>query len=96
MSMFRCTLRDLFWATLVVGLGLGWWLHVRRLEGELASTQSDLLYQADQVDSFVNLFTKLDCEIPPDSDPRCAAGGPYTRIFSSHASSFAKSWERRV
>jgi hypothetical protein len=81
--MFRFTLRDLFWATLVVALGLGWWVHVRRLQSELASVQSDLLYQADYVQQFVSCFTKLGCEIPPDSDPRCARGGPYTRIFVS-------------
>ncbi len=75
MSMFRFTLRDLFWATLVVGLGLGWWLHVRQLESELAATQSDLLYQADLVDNFVSVMTKqLKCEIPADT-------GQYTKII---------------
>ena len=39
----RFTLRDLFWATLVAALGLGWWVHARQLRAELASTQSDLL-----------------------------------------------------
>jgi hypothetical protein len=64
-----------------VAMGLGWWLHVRRLHGELASVQSDLLYQADFVSQFVTVFTNMGCEIPPDTDPRCANGGPYTRIF---------------
>jgi len=79
--MFRFTLRDVFWATLVVAMGLAWWLHVQRLHAELASVQSDLLYQADYVDQFVSTFKNLGCEIPPDSDPRCSFGGPYTRIF---------------
>ena len=80
-SLLRIPLRDLFWITLVVALGLGWWVHVKRLNAELASTQSDLLYQADYVDQFVSCFKNMGCEIPPDSDPRCANGGPYTRIF---------------
>ena len=28
-------------------------------------------------------FKNLKCEIPGDDDPRCANGGPYTRIFYS-------------
>jgi hypothetical protein len=43
--------------------------------------QRDLLCQADFVDQFVSVLGSLGCEIPPDSDPRCANGGPYTRIF---------------
>jgi hypothetical protein len=85
LPMFRIPLRDLFWATLVVALGLGWWAHVRQLNRELASVQSDLLYQADYVTQFVSCFKNLGCEIPPDSDPRCANGGPYTRIFFTEA-----------
>jgi hypothetical protein len=69
MSMIHFTLRDLFWATLVVGLGLGWWLHVRRLERELASTQSDLLYQADLVYTFADVLTQLGCEMRESNWP---------------------------
>jgi hypothetical protein len=79
--MFRFTLRDVFWAILVVAMGLGWWLHVQKMNQEMARVQSDLLYQADFVDSLVKVVQGLGCEIPPDTDPRCAAGGPYTRVF---------------
>jgi hypothetical protein len=79
--MFRFTLRDVFWAVLVVAMGLGWWLHVQRLQREMAGVQSDLLYQADFVGSLVGVVQGLGCEIPPDTDPRCAEGGPYTRVF---------------
>jgi len=81
LSLLRFTLRDMFWVTLVTALGLGWWVHARQLRAELASTQSDLLYQAEYVDQFVSCFKNLGCEIPQDDDPRCARGGPYTRIF---------------
>jgi hypothetical protein len=57
--VFRFTLRDLFWATLVVAVGLGWWDHAKRLQSDLAYAQSDLLYQADLVNSFAYAFTKL-------------------------------------
>ncbi len=79
--MFRFTLRDVFWATLVLGLGLGWWLHVRRLKDELTSVQSDLLYQADLVEQFVATFEKMGCEIPPESDSRYLHSGPDTKVF---------------
>ena len=85
LNLLRFTLRDLFWVTLVAALGLGWWVHARQMRAELAATQSDLLYQADYVDQFVSCFTSLKCEIPEDDDPRCASGGPYTRIFYSDA-----------
>ncbi|MCE9526637.1 MAG: hypothetical protein K8R36_11350 [Planctomycetales bacterium] len=81
LNLLRFTLRDMFWATLVAALGLGWWVHARQMGAKLAATQSDLLYQADYVDQFVSCFKNLKCEIPQDDDPRCANGGPYTRIF---------------
>ena len=69
-------------ADVLVAIGLGWWLHAQRSAAEKRQLQRDLLFQADFVDQFVSVIkTKLGCEIPPDSDPRCAAGGPYTRIF---------------
>jgi hypothetical protein len=51
------------------------------LQTEARSLQRDLLMQADYVSQFVSVLKQLGCEIPPDSDPRCANGGPYTRIF---------------
>jgi hypothetical protein len=79
--MFRFTIRELVLLTVIVAMGLGWWVHVRRLQGEAKLVQSDLLTQARFVDQFVHVLTKLGCEIPLDSDPRCAVGGPYTRVF---------------
>jgi hypothetical protein len=77
----RFTIRDLIWLTLLVAVGLGWWLHAQRSTAEKRKLQRDLLCQADFVDQFISVLKNLGCEIPPDSDPRCAAGGPYTRIF---------------
>jgi hypothetical protein len=77
----RFTIRDLVWLTVLVAMGLGWWLHAKRSAVEKRQLQRDLLCQADFVDQFVSVITDLGCEIPPDSDPRCANGGPYTRIF---------------
>jgi hypothetical protein len=77
----RLSIRDLAWLTLLVAVGLGWWLHAQRWASEKRQLQRDLLCQADFVDQFVSVVKNLGCEIPPDTDPRCAAGGPYTRIF---------------
>ena len=41
----RFTIRDLLWLTVVVALGLGWWVHQRRLRGELEQSQSRLSEQ---------------------------------------------------
>jgi len=79
--MFRFTVRELVLLVALVAMGLGWWVHARRLQGDMDHLQSDLLAQARFVDQFVSVLTQLGCEIPPDSDPRCANGGPYTRIF---------------
>ena len=83
MRMLRFTIRELVLLVALVAMGLGWWVHVRRLQADARRVQSDLLYQADLVDTFAHFVRGLGCEIPPDSDPRCAAGGPYTRIFVS-------------
>ena len=77
----RFTIRDLVWLTLLVAMGLGWWIHAQRSAAEKRQLQRNLLMQADFVDQFVSVIHSLGCAIPPDSDPRCAAGGPYTRIF---------------
>jgi len=37
--MFRFSIRDLLWLTLVVALGLGWFVHQRELRYELTSAQ---------------------------------------------------------
>jgi hypothetical protein len=79
--MFRFTLRELVLLIALAALGLGWWVHARSQRREIRTLQADLLMQADFVDQFVSVLNNLQCEIPPDSDPRCANGGPYTRIF---------------
>ena len=35
--MFKFTIRDLLWLTVVVALGVGWWAHQRRLAADLAT-----------------------------------------------------------
>jgi len=75
-SLLRFTLRDLFWVTLVAALGLGWWVHARQMGAELASTQSDLLYQADYVDQFVSCFKNIGCEIPRIAIPAAPTAAP--------------------
>ena len=85
MKLPQLSLRELFLLVALVAMGCGWWVHARQLRSEMTHLQTDLLTQADYVDQFVSVLTKLGCEIPPDSDPRCANGGPYTRIFVPQA-----------
>lgn len=77
----RFSIRDLAWLIILTAVALGWWVHAHREAAEKRKLQKDLLMQADFVDQFVSCFKNLGCEIPPDTDPRCSGGGPYTRIF---------------
>jgi hypothetical protein len=79
--MLRFTLRELILLIAVAAVGLGWWVHVRRLNQQARTLRTDLYTQARFVDQFVSVLNHMHCEIPPDSDPRCANGGPYIRIF---------------
>ena len=81
MKYLQLTIRELFLLIALVAMGLGWWNHARRMEKATRQLQHDLATQADFAYSLHHALTKLGCEIPPDSDPRCAAGGPYTRVF---------------
>ena len=40
--MFRFTIRDLLWLTLVVALGMGWWLDRQRLRDDCQELQMEL------------------------------------------------------
>jgi hypothetical protein len=79
--MLRITLRELILLVALVAMGLGWWVHVQKLQRDARKLEADLLMQADFVSQFISVLKNIGCEIPPDSDPRCANGGPYTRIF---------------
>lgn len=78
--MFRFTIRELVLLTVIVAMGLGWWVHARRLQSEMSRLQTDLLMQADYVSQFVSVLTKLGCEIPPDTDPRCARRAVHSHL----------------
>jgi hypothetical protein len=82
LPMFRFSIREKLLVTLVVGLALGWWLHARRL-------QSDLLYQADLVDSFAYALVDLGCEIPEGTGPHTKIIVP--EVFHSYAREKGKS-----
>jgi hypothetical protein len=43
MRMLRFTIRELVLLVALVGMGLGWWVHVRRLESQRKSLERDLL-----------------------------------------------------
>src|SRR5262245_48745642 len=62
MGMLRFTIREMVLLMALVGMGLGWWSHVRRLEDRQKSLERDLLMQADYVDQFVSVLKQLGCE----------------------------------
>ena len=39
--MFRFTIRDVLWLTVVVGLAVGWWLDNKRIETEVFKLSSE-------------------------------------------------------
>src|SRR5262245_1335057 len=39
--MFRFTIRDVLWLTVVVGLAVGWWLHSQQLDWARAKAESN-------------------------------------------------------
>jgi hypothetical protein len=47
--MFRFTLRDIFWLTLAVGLGFGWWLDHRHLQRRRAIEKEQVLQEAADI-----------------------------------------------
>ena len=46
--MFRFSVRDLLWLTLVVALGLGWFVHQRQLRAELDRVIDHVTRTSDQ------------------------------------------------
>ena len=55
--MFRFTIRDVLWLTVVVGLTLSWWIDNGRIEkavGKLESDRRDLQAEFDDKLSIVN------------------------------------------
>jgi hypothetical protein len=72
--MFRFTIRDLLWLMVVVGMGCGWFLHVR-YEREAGYREGDRLFKHGiemQRDVDERAFNTLLWDIP-DSAPN--AGG---------------------
>jgi hypothetical protein len=39
--MFRFTIRDVLWLTVVVAMGVGWWLHYARLTRQYSKTAAE-------------------------------------------------------
>jgi hypothetical protein len=56
----QLALRDLLWLVLVCGLALGWWVHARRLQGELVQQTTAHKLVRDQLG---NDISKLQDEV---------------------------------
>jgi hypothetical protein len=65
--MFRFTIRDVLWLTIVVGLVVSWWIDNKRIEKSVTRLENDRrLMQAD----FEDKLTVLDEMTKERSSPR--------------------------
>jgi len=57
--MFRFTIRDVLWLTVVVALCLGWWLHyqaARRVQADILRRADKLQQKLQKAGNFVKMF----------------------------------------
>jgi hypothetical protein len=66
---FRFSIRDLLWVTLVIGIGLGWWIDRKRLQREA--------YEAYEIEKLAVKFLDRAREMNPDMN--------LPSLFISHA-----------
>jgi len=70
MKLPQLTLRDLFWLVLVVGMGLGWTMHARRIqayaqakEDRLESLEKDCVTAMDERDEALRAIRNSGMQI---------------------------------
>ena len=54
--MFRFSIRDLLWLTLVVAMGLGWFIHQRHLRAEAMAREQQLQAEVDKAKEDVAIW----------------------------------------
>ena len=67
--MFRFSIRDVLWLTVVVGLGLGWWLDHRASQLQIADERVRLL---EEIGKAVQLYKEGGSQtihVPPGTKP---------------------------
>lgn len=57
--MFRFTIRDLLWLTVVVALGVAWWVDRRNLEARHAATKAELQRVVDDQQAMVLRYVNV-------------------------------------
>ena len=74
--MFRFTIRDVLWLTVVVALGVGWWLDKRQTEGRIAvvAAHAESLQTALKA-AHANVMLRESQSVNPPSGRR------YVRVF---------------
>ena len=81
-SLMRFSIRDLFWITVVVAVGLGWWLERGRantFKVEAKQLRADLSIAKEEMASSSDLITKLVKELhvrSPANLPHSSAPAP--------------------
>jgi hypothetical protein len=77
--MFRFTIRDVLWLTVVVGLAVSWWIDNKRIETSVTHLENDRrMMQAE----FQDKLTILDEVTKERSNPRWRSISP-KRILST-------------
>jgi hypothetical protein len=79
--MFRFTIRDVLWLTVVIGLSLGWYLHYQRL------TKPPKLYRDEEIYSLKNQFSRYIVDNTFDPPRLLVAEGkppmPLSQVFKT-------------
>jgi hypothetical protein len=66
--MFRFTIRDVLWLTVVVALSVGWWVNQARLRAENRALVSKAGKQEARADAAIVLARKCGIDIEWDQD----------------------------
>jgi hypothetical protein len=53
--MFRFTIRDVLWLTVVVALVVGWWVHASRMQSDLVALDEENIFLRGQILALDNL-----------------------------------------
>jgi hypothetical protein len=68
-AVFRFSIRDLLWLTLVVAMGLGWWINSQRSRVELEQTQNRLAGWRGATGALEHILELAGCQVNWTFDP---------------------------
>ena len=60
--MFRFTIRDVLWLTVVVALGVSWWVDNKRIEKTIARLEKEARQQSEARDDEITVLRELQAK----------------------------------